>query len=124
MQITDTQQFDVTVSPLDSKGNPTSDTLTWTTSSTNGTTVVVDDATTLKVTVVAGGPEDGITLTGTDENGLAGSVSFGVGSGKAVTLSLNESEPVEQPTATEPPADGSEPTDGTPVGDGAETPAQ
>lgn len=98
MQITDTQQFDITVAPLDSKGDATSDTLTWSTSSTAGTTVAVD-ATTLVGTVVAGAPETGITVTVTDPNGLTGTLSFDVVGGTAVSLSLNAGTPVEQPPA-------------------------
>ena len=98
MQITDTQQFDITVSPIDSKGDPTSDTLAWTTSSTGGTTVAVD-ATTLVGTVVAGAPETGITVTVRDPNGLTGTLSFDVVGGTAVSLALNAGEPVEQAPA-------------------------
>ena len=98
MQITDTQQFDVTVQPLDSKGDATSDTLTWSIASAGGTTVTAD-ATTLVGTVVAGNPETGVTVMVTDPNGLTGTLSFDVVGGTAVSLNLVPGTPVEQPPA-------------------------
>jgi len=98
MQITDTQQFDITVAPLDSKGDPTSDTLTWAISSANGTTVTADP-TTLVGTVVAGNPEVGITVTVTDPNGVTGTLSFDVTAGVAKSLTLTPGTPTEQPPA-------------------------
>lgn len=95
MQITDTQQFTITVEPLDSKGDATSDTLTWTTSSTAGTTVTADP-TTLVATVVAGGPETGVTVTATDPNGLTGTLSFDVTAGTAASLTLTPGAVTEQ----------------------------
>ncbi len=95
MQITDTQQFTITVEPEDSKGDATSDTLTWAISSTAGTKVTAD-ATTLLGTVVAGGPEAGITVTVTDPNGITGTLSFDVVAGEAKTLSLTAGTPSEQ----------------------------
>jgi len=97
MQITDTQQFDIVVEAKDSKGNDVPDNLTWTTSSTAGTVVNVDDATTLKVTVVAGAPETGVTVTATDPNGLTGTLSFDVVGGAVTALTLTPSDPVDQP---------------------------
>jgi hypothetical protein len=96
MQITDTQQFDITVDAKDSKGNDVPDNLTWTTSSTAGTVVNVDDTTTLKVTVVAGNPEVGVTATATDPNGLTGTLSFDVVGGAATSLTLNAGTPSTQ----------------------------
>lgn len=95
MQITDTQQFPITVEPLDSKGDPTSDTLVWTITSTAGTTVTAD-TTTLVGTVKAGGPETGITVTVTDPNGLTGTLSFDVVAGTAKSLTLTPGTPVTQ----------------------------
>lgn len=97
MQITDTQQFDIDVTPVDSKGNTVPDSLTWTISSTAGTTLTVDDATTLKVTVVAGAPEAGISVVATDPNGLTGTLVFDVVGGAATILNLTPGTPVEQP---------------------------
>lgn len=99
MQITDTQQFDITVEAKDSKGNDVPDSLSWTISSTAGTTLTVDDATTLKVTIVAGNPEAGIVVTATDPNGLTGSVTFDVVGGAATILNLTPGSPTEQPPA-------------------------
>lgn len=95
MQITDTQKFTITVQPLDSKGDPTSDTLTWAISSTAGTTVTADEST-LIGTVVAGNPEAGITVTVTDPNGVTGTLSFDVTAGAAVSLNLVAGDPTEQ----------------------------
>lgn len=99
MQITDTQQFDIDVTPEDSKGDAVPDSLTWTISSTAGTTLAVDDATTLKVTIVAGAPEAGIVVTATDPNGLTGTLSFDVIGGTATTLNLAAGTPTEQAPA-------------------------
>lgn len=95
MQITDTQKFDITVLPEDSKGDPTSDSLTWTISSTAGTTVTAD-STTLIGTVVAGNPEVGITVTVTDPNGITGTLSFDVVAGTATQFVLTPGTPSEQ----------------------------
>jgi hypothetical protein len=97
MQITDTQQFDIDVTADDSKGNAVPDTLTWTISSTAGTTLTVDDATTLKVTIVAGAPEAGIVATATDPNGVTGNVTFDVVGGAAAILNLTPGTPTDQP---------------------------
>jgi hypothetical protein len=97
MQITDTQQFDINVQPMDSKGNVVPDSLSWTIASTAGTTLTVDDATTLLVTVVAGGPEAGVAVTATDANGLTGTLTFDVVGGAATILNLTPGAPVEQP---------------------------
>jgi hypothetical protein len=97
MQITDTQQFDITVDAKDSKGNDVPDNLTWTITSTGGTTLTVDDATTLKVTIKAGAPEAGITVTATDPNALTGTLSFDVVGGAATSLKLNAGTPSTQP---------------------------
>lgn len=104
MQITDTQQFDITVEAKDSKGNDVPDNLTWTTTSANGTTVTVDDSTTLKVTVAAGNPEVGVTVTATDPSGLTGTLSFDVVGGAATALTLKAGDPTEQAPAPAPSA--------------------
>jgi len=96
MQIVDNQQFDINVEAKDSKGNDVPDQLTWTSSSTGGTVVNVDDETTLKVTVVAGNPEVGITITAADPNGLTGTLSFDVVGGAATALTLTPSDPTDQ----------------------------
>lgn len=99
MQITDTQQFDINVEAKDSKGNDVPDSLTWEISSTAGTTLTVDDETTLKVTVAAGNPEVGIVITATDPNGLSGTLSFDVLGGAATALTLTAGDPTEQAPA-------------------------
>lgn len=97
MQITDTEQFDITADAKDSKGNDVPDNLTWKISSTGGTTLTVDDTTTLKVTIVAGAPEAGITVTATDPNNLTGTLSFDVVGGAATSLALTAGTPTPQP---------------------------
>jgi hypothetical protein len=97
MQITDAQQFDIAVEAKDSRGHDVPDNLTWTTSSTAGTKVNVDDTTTLKVTVVAGAPEVGVTVTATDPSGLTGTLSFDVVGGAATALTLTPADPIAQP---------------------------
>lgn len=99
MQITDTQQFDINVEAKDSKGNDVPDNLTWAITSTAGTVLTVDDTTTLKVTIAAGQPEVGITVTATDPNGLSGTLSFDVVGGAATALTLTAGDPTEQPPA-------------------------
>jgi hypothetical protein len=103
MQITDTQEFPITVEPVDSKGDPTSDTLVWSIKTAAGATVSAD-ATTLIGTVKAGGPETGVTVTVTDPNGLTGTLSFDVVAGAAKTLTLTPGTPVAQPPAAPAPA--------------------
>lgn len=96
MQITDAQKFDITVEAKDSKGNDVPDNLTWAIVSTAGTTLTVDDATTLKVTIVGGAPETGITVTATDPNNLTGTLSFDVVGGAATNLTLTAGTPSDQ----------------------------
>lgn len=95
-------QFNLTVAPVDVLGNPVSDTLTWTNSDTTGaTTLTVDDATTLVVTVAAPGPgtPTGVVVTANDAQGNTGSYTFDVVADAATSFSIGASVPVKIPAA-------------------------
>jgi PKD repeat protein len=100
-------QFDLTVSPTDLEGNPVTDALTWTSSDATGaTTLTVDDATTLKVTVAApvlATPVSplplGIVVAATDVLGNATSYTFDVVADVATKLAVAASAPVKIPAA-------------------------
>jgi PKD repeat protein len=96
-------QFDLTVAPTDLEGNPVADALTWTNSDTTGaTTLTVDDATTLKVTVgapvlatpVSPLPTD-VVITATDALGNVVSYTFDVVADVATKLAVSAAAPVK-----------------------------
>jgi hypothetical protein len=97
VQLTDTQQVTLTVQPLDSKGFPTSDTLTW---STADSTVVSlqPSADSLSCLVVAGNPGLGVVVTVTDGT-ISATDSFDVVAGGVATLQISEGTPEDQPPA-------------------------
>ena len=98
VQLTDTQQVLLTVQPEDSKGYPTSDTLTW--SSADDTVVSLQpSADTLSCLVVAGVPGLGVVVTVTDGT-ISATDSFDVVPGGVATLQISEGTPEEQPPAT------------------------
>lgn len=103
MQLTDTQQVTLTVQPEDSKGNPTSDTLTWTASlnggDASGAVTLTVAADTLSATVVAGNPATGVLITVSDANGISGSLAIDVVPGTAASLVISAGTPEEQPPA-------------------------
>ena len=103
VQLTDTQQVLLTVEPLDSKGEPTTDTLTWSTS--DGTVIsLVPSADTLSCECVAGVPSaagSAVTVTVTD-GVLSASEPFIVVAGTAASLVITPGTPEDQPPA--PPA--------------------
>jgi hypothetical protein len=93
-------QFDLAVNPVDVLGNPVADTLTWTNSDTTGaTTLTVDDASTLKVTIAVTGGATGVVVTATDAAGLTGSYTFDGVPDVATSFTLAASTPVKIPTA-------------------------
>ena len=95
VQLTDTQQVLLTVQPEDSKGFPTSDTLTW--SSADDTVVSLQpSADTLSCLVVAGNPGLGVVVTVTDGT-ISATDSFDVVPGGVATLQISEGTPEEQP---------------------------
>jgi hypothetical protein len=100
VQLTDTQQVVLSVEPEDSKGQATSDTLTW---SSSDTTVISlqPAADTLSCLCVAGVPGTGVTVTVTDGT-LSASDNFDVVAGAAASLVITEGTPEAQPPA--PPA--------------------
>jgi hypothetical protein len=103
VQLTDTQQVLLSVEPLDSKGEPTSDTLTW---SSSDTTVIslVPSADTLSCLCVAGVPSAaGSAVTVTVGDGvLSASESFNVIAGTAASLVITAGTPEAQPPAAPP----------------------
>ena len=97
VQLTDTQQVLLTVQPEDSKGQPTSDTLTW--SSADETVVSLQpSADTLSCLVVAGLPGLGVVVTVSDGT-ISATDSFDVVPGGVATLQISEGTPEEQPPA-------------------------
>lgn len=93
-------QFDLTVAPVDVLGNPVADTLTWTNSDATGaTTLTVDDATTLKVTIQVLSPVTDAVITATDAAGLTGSYAFDGTPDVATAFTLAASAPVKIATA-------------------------
>ena len=103
VQLSDTQQVLLSVEPLDSKGEPTSDTLTWTSSDTTVISLV-PSADTLSCECVAGVPSAaGSAVTVTVGDGvLSASDSFIVVAGTAASLVISEGTPEDQPPATPP----------------------
>lgn len=97
VQLTDTQQVTLTVQPEDSKGFPTSDTLTW--SSADDTVVSLQpSADSLSCLVVAGVPGLGVVVTVTDGT-ISATDSFDVVAGGVATLQISEGTPEDQPPA-------------------------
>ena len=112
LQLGDSQQVTATAVPLDADGEPTTDTLTWTSSS--ATAVTLQPSTdTLSCMILGGVPETNVTITATDSLGNTTSGELDVVAGEAASLSLSFG-PVTAKATPAAPA-----TDTTP----AETPA-
>jgi len=92
-------EFDIVVSPTDIEGNAVPDALTWTISDTTNTTLAVDDATTLKVTIQVLAPSTGVVVTATDATGLTGTLDFDAVPDVVTALALAPSTPVKIPAA-------------------------
>jgi hypothetical protein len=90
-------EFDINVQPDDIEGNPVPDTLTWTISDTTNTTLTVDDATTLKVTVQVLAPSPGVSVTATDANGVTGALDFDAVADVVTSLALTPGTPTKIP---------------------------
>ena len=100
VQLTDTQQVTLAVEPEDSKGDATSDTLTW--SSADSTVVSLQpSADTLSALVVAGNPGLGVVVTVTDGT-VSASESFDVVAGAAASLVITPGTPEAQPAPAPP----------------------
>ena len=99
LQVPVSYEFDITVNPTDIEGNPVPDTLTWTISDTTNTTLTVDDATTLKVTIQVLAPSAGVVVTATDATGITGTLDFDAVADVPTALTLTTSTPVKIPTA-------------------------
>ena len=95
VQLTDTQQVTLSVEPEDSKGFPTSDTLTW--SSSDDTVVSLQpSADTLSCLCVAGNPGAAVTVTVTDGT-ISASDNFDVVPSGTASLVITEGTPEQQP---------------------------
>jgi len=92
-------EFDINVTADDIEGNPVPDTLSWTISDTTNTTLTVDDATTLKVTVQVLNPSQGVVITATDPTGVTGTLDFDAVPDVVASLTLAPATPVKIPTA-------------------------
>lgn len=99
LQIPVGYEFDIDVAANDIEGNPVPDTLTWATTDTANTTVTVDDATTLKVTVQVLGVSPGVQITATDANGVTGAFDFDAVADVPTAFVLTPSAPTKIPTA-------------------------
>lgn len=95
VQLTDTQQVTLTVEAEDSKGFPTSDSLTWTSSDTTVVSLQ-PSADTMSCLCVAGNPGLGCVVTVTDGT-ISATDSVDVVPGGAATLVISEGTPEEQP---------------------------
>lgn len=103
MQIHDNEQFTLTVSEQDSKGQSVSDQLTWTSSDETVATVQVA-ADTMSATVVAGNPGSAVITVTDSASNLSATEAVDVVAGTAATISMAEGTAEPQPSA---PADGS-----------------
>lgn len=97
VQLTDTQQVTLTVQPVDSKGFPTSDSLTWT-SADESVISLQPAADGMSCLCVAGDPGLGVVVTVTDGT-ISATESFDVVPGGVATLQIGEGTPEEQPPA-------------------------
>jgi hypothetical protein len=101
-QVPVSYEFTLTVNPVDIEGNPVADTLTWSNSDTTGaTTLTVDDATTLVVTIAVPGPgtATGVVITATDADGVTGSYTFDAVADVASAFTLAAGTPTKIPAA-------------------------
>ena len=100
VQLTDTQQVSLAVEPEDSKGEPTSDTLTLTTA--NPAVVSLQpSADGLSCLCVAGAPGLGAVVTVSDGT-ISATESFDVLAGAVASLVITPGTPEDQPPVTPP----------------------
>lgn len=96
VQLTDIQQVPLSVEPEDSKGQPTSDTLTWTVDNPDVLSLQPSDDT-LSALAVAGNPGTA-TVTVTD-GALSATDAFVVTASATTQLVITEGAPEDQPPA-------------------------
>jgi hypothetical protein len=97
MQIHDNEQFALTVSAVDSKGFPTSDTFTAVADNPDVVSIMDDDQDGRTFLVVAGNP--GSAVITISDGALSVTEAVDVITGEAVSISLVEGEPEDQPTS-------------------------
>jgi hypothetical protein len=96
VQLTDIQQCELSVLPEDSKNQPTSDTLTW--SSSDDTVISLQPSEdTLSCLCVAGVPGAGVVVTVTDGT-ISASDNFDVVPSGVASLVITEGTPEDQPS--------------------------
>ena len=96
VQLTDTQQVDLSVQPEDTKGNPTTDSnLTWSEDSGGAVVTLSASADGTTCTVVAGQP--GTANVTVSDGTISGVEAVAVVPGTASQLVINAGTPVDQP---------------------------
>lgn len=101
--LTDTQQTDLTVQPVDSKGAPTDDpSLVWSVDDDTVASLVVDPSDPKHVTVVAGNP--GVATVTVSDGTITGAEAFTVTAGATAALNIVPGAVTEQPAPA--PTDG------------------
>ena len=103
MQLTDLQQVTITVAEQDSKGQPVSDTLTW--SVDNPGVIAITPSADSQSCLCAAGTDGTATVTVTDSSvtpPLTGTEAFTVVSSGATSLVISEGTPEAQPPAAPP----------------------
>lgn len=101
ISLSDTQQVDLNVQPVDSKGQATDDpNLSWSVDDESVATLTVDPADPKHVTVVAGDP--GVATVTVTDGTITGAEAVTVTAGAAASFNLVAGDPVEQPAAAGP----------------------
>jgi hypothetical protein len=100
MQIHDNEQYAITVSAVDSKGFPTTDVFTTAVDNPDVISVVDDDQDGRTFTVVAGNP--GSAVITISDGTLSVTEAVDVVVGEAVTISVQEGAPEDQPVPDAP----------------------
>lgn len=97
VQLVDNQQVTATLNARDSKGQPTNDTVEWSSDNENVVTVQPSDDG-MSCLVVAGNPGTGAVVTATDGT-LTATASFDVVPGGVATIDMTFGTPEDQPSA-------------------------
>lgn len=106
MQLHDDEQFELTVSAVDSKGAATADTFTATSSDENVVTVVDSDADGKTFMVVAGMPGSAVvSIAEADGGPLSFTEAVDVVAGDAALISVVEGTPTKQVPVEPPPVE-------------------
>lgn len=98
ISLSDTQQVDLNVQPVDSKGQPTDDpSLTWSVDDESVASLTVDPADPKHVTVVAGNP--GVATVTVSDGTITGAEAVTVTAGAAAAFNVVAGTPTEQAPA-------------------------